>query len=276
MSYLSETTIRWLIPDILNSLGGIATKQEILAYIEDNCVLDPIEDLGKSNSRNEPKFYQRVGNIVSHAAKTGIPYFEHSEGFALMENDDADDKNRWLFTLPNLAVSENTLVTKPANINAYKKSSFGKTKIAKNYPWEKIEKKKQKIAYAGEKFVYESELAWVRDHFPSELSRVEWTSQVHGDGYGYDVRSIDPANPYKNRLIEVKSTTSTKSSTPFYMSPNEIRVFQRIPDPNDILVLYRLYKPDKNYTFFSKKIIMRNELLLNYDFEPSAFRVVKK
>ncbi|WP_235362880.1 protein NO VEIN domain-containing protein [Brevundimonas diminuta] len=34
--------------------------------------------------------------------------------------------------------------------------------------------------------------------------KVEWTSQEHGDGAGYDIRSFDPAG--REWLIEVKAT----------------------------------------------------------------------
>lgn len=278
---LSEGAIRWLIPDILECLGGVATKKEIFMYIEDHCNLDPFDDLAKSDSRNEPKFYQRVGNITSHATKTGLSYVEYAEGFALIKNDALDDRNQWLFVLPNVVAPMSATVKQPAYLAAIKKPTFKKPvpatkRVGKNYPWADIEKKKKEVALAGEEFVYITERQWVKDHFPSELSRVEWASQTEGDGLGYDIRSIDFTDPKKTKFIEVKSTTSRQSDTPFYMSPNELAFFQSMMKLNEVLVLYRLYKPSPDYKQFSKKIIMQQELFRNYGFIPNSYRVVKK
>ena len=65
--------------------------------------------------------------------------------------------------------------------------------------------------------------------------KVEWTSEVRGDGAGYDIRSFEPNG--NERLIEVK-TTNGPAKTPFFLSENE-RAFS--DERADAFRLLRLY-----------------------------------
>lgn len=65
--------------------------------------------------------------------------------------------------------------------------------------------------------------------------KLEWTSDVHGDGAGYDIRSFDLDG--KDRLIEVK-TTNGHALTPFYLSENERQFSTQCPDVFRLLRLY--------------------------------------
>lgn len=65
--------------------------------------------------------------------------------------------------------------------------------------------------------------------------KVEWTSEVLGDGAGFDIRSF--TNDGKERLIEVK-TTNGPAMTPFFISENE-RAFSE--ERADAFRLLRLY-----------------------------------
>jgi hypothetical protein len=66
--------------------------------------------------------------------------------------------------------------------------------------------------------------------------KVEWTSEVRGDGAGYDIRSFDLNG--SERLIEVK-TTNGPSKTPFFLSENERADSDDRPDAFRLLRLYR-------------------------------------
>jgi len=66
--------------------------------------------------------------------------------------------------------------------------------------------------------------------------KVEWTSEVRGDGAGYDIRSFDFDG--KDRLIEVK-TTNGPAKTPFYLSENERAFSDERPDAFRLLRLYQ-------------------------------------
>jgi hypothetical protein len=66
--------------------------------------------------------------------------------------------------------------------------------------------------------------------------RVEWTSEIRGDGAGYDVLSFDADG--RERLIEVK-TTNGAPLTPFFLSENERAFSEERPDAFTLLRLYR-------------------------------------
>lgn len=64
-------------------------------------------------------------------------------------------------------------------------------------------------------------------------TRVEWTSDVHGDGAGYDIRSFELDG--SDRLIEVKATKGG-ATTDFFVTRTEREVSMERPDA------WRLYR----------------------------------
>jgi hypothetical protein len=80
----------------------------------------------------------------------------------------------------------------------------------------------------GEELVLERERAHLLAHGRKDLEqKLEWTSQVRGDGAGYDIRSFELDG--KERLIEVK-TTNGPALTPFFLSENERAFSEERPD----------------------------------------------
>ena len=76
----------------------------------------------------------------------------------------------------------------------------------------------------------------LRAHGQLDLARkVEWTSEVRGDGAGYDIRSFDLNGG--DRLIEVK-TTNGPAKTPFFLSENERGFSTERPEVFRLLRLY--------------------------------------
>lgn len=65
--------------------------------------------------------------------------------------------------------------------------------------------------------------------------KLEWTSDVRGDGAGYDIRSFELDG--SERLIEVK-TTNGSSLTPFFLTENERAFSEERPDAFRLLRLY--------------------------------------
>jgi hypothetical protein len=95
----------------------------------------------------------------------------------------------------------------------------------------------RKLGYAGEEFVFQLEIRRLETLGCSDLSkRVRWISQEDGDGAGYDILSFEPGG--KEKLIEVK-TTYGASTTPFYITQNELSVADERPDHFKI---YRLFE----------------------------------
>lgn len=98
------------------------------------------------------------------------------------------------------------------------------------------EARNSKLGRAGEEFVVEFERArLVRAGASDYAGRVEQVSVGLGDGLGFDVRSF--ALDGSERFIEVKTTRHGKF-TPFFLSPNELRVSRR---ESDRYFLYRVF-----------------------------------
>lgn len=88
----------------------------------------------------------------------------------------------------------------------------------------------------GESFVVEFERRRLRQGGKPDLAeRIEWTSQVRGDGAGYDVQSFNVNG--SRRLIEVK-TTGLGKYFPFAVTANEVRCSEARPNE---FHLYRVF-----------------------------------
>ena len=96
------------------------------------------------------------------------------------------------------------------------------------------------LGKAGEELVFEAEKWRLRQIGRPDLSAlVRWTARDDGDGYGYDVLSFKGhgREPSRKRLLEVKTTTGS-SSTPFFITRNELEVSRERPDAFRIVRLY--------------------------------------
>ena len=88
----------------------------------------------------------------------------------------------------------------------------------------------------GEQHVLSHEIARLVAAERMDLAkRVEWTSDVHGDGAGYDIKSFEPDG--SDRLIEVKATKGGPT-TDFFLTRREREVSVERPD---VWRLYRLH-----------------------------------
>ena len=79
----------------------------------------------------------------------------------------------------------------------------------------------RRLGEMGEKFVVEYEKNRLIQMERRDLAdEVEWSSNEHGDGLGYDVRSFNKDRPDEELYIEVKTTTGGEYQ-PFYITENE-------------------------------------------------------
>lgn len=116
----------------------------------------------------------------------------------------------------------------------------------------------RKLGKQGEELVYMHEQQRLRAADRIDLARkVEWTSEVRGDGAGYDILSFEPDG--SERLIEVK-TTNGPAKTPFFLSENE-RVFS--DERPDAFRLLRLYSFVENPSAFELRPPLSERLVLN-------------
>ena len=117
----------------------------------------------------------------------------------------------------------------------------------------------------GEELVVMQEIKILIDANRQDLAdKVLHVSVVEGDGAGYDIRSYTPEGVIK--FIEVKSTKGS-SSSPFFISPNEVE-FSKKNSAN--YYLYRLFDLDvfhKN----AKVFVMKGDLTEQLELRPTQF-----
>lgn len=115
----------------------------------------------------------------------------------------------------------------------------------------------RELGRRGEELVFHHEQQWLASRDRDDLaSRVEWTSEVRGDGAGYDIRSFEPDG--RERLIEVK-TTNGPAKTPFFISENERAFSEERPDA---FCLLRLYSFSEKPSAFILRPPLTDSLLL--------------
>lgn len=92
----------------------------------------------------------------------------------------------------------------------------------------------------GEELVLEHERTRLLAANRRDLERkLEWTSEVRGDGAGYDIRSFELDG--RERLIEVK-TTNGSVLTPFFLSENERAFSEERPEAFRLIRLHDFRK----------------------------------
>lgn len=103
------------------------------------------------------------------------------------------------------------------------------------------EKKNKVLGLAGELFVLGLETKRLIEAGRSDLAdRIEHTSQVQGDGAGYDIRSFSVTG--EELFVEVKTTQGGKNSS-FYITPNELH-FGKLNSTNYCLMRVFNFKLD--------------------------------
>ena len=114
--------------------------------------------------------------------------------------------------------------------------------LARHVNYTQREAENRRLGESGEQFVLDFERFRLTRAGRSDLAtEVEWSSNVQGDGLGYDVRSFqigtDGVATDEEIFIEVKTTNRGKYQ-PFYISENEVEFSREF---NDRYSLYRVY-----------------------------------
>lgn len=241
---------------------GILTTTEVIDHLQEVIDFDS-EDKEESETRpGEMKIEQRVRNIISHKSSSG----EVKEGFFI---DDSVIPAKWINSeTPSKPLDETKAKNKKEKAKTFKKDKF------KKINWDAVNERNTSLGKTGEEFVYETEVEKVTNSFGEEfVKRVIHLSTMQGDGFGYDILSIDDNK--KSICIEVKTTTNSNPDTPFYMSVNEYEFFKEHEEENDAFI-YRVYDFKENDKHGSILIIPAKELFKNYTFDPVSFKVIKK
>jgi Domain of unknown function (DUF3883) len=100
--------------------------------------------------------------------------------------------------------------------------------IARKYDIAERDARNRALGRAGEERVLAHERATLLAAGRTDLAgQIRWTSEIDGDGAGYDIKSFDADG--SDRLIEVK-TTNGWERTPFHITRNELAVAEAYRD----------------------------------------------
>ena len=254
---VSEMWFRQQIPSILKFNGGAMTKTELVDFLTcyyqfDSEAMSPYP----SRSQNEPRWHQLLGNIVSHA-KSEMQIFP--EGFVVLVQDPEKIRRtgsrrgcEYIFSLlsadQQVDVPENgvmmNLINNPCRID-HLSPSMGHVDMSQ------IAKKRYEVGLAGEQFVMNQERDFILSVCPQYIHQLEWTARDRGDGYGYDIKSIQHDNFKLPLYIEVKATATGDGKCPmFHVSKNEHNFIMAGVGKTDRIIRY-LYGPNDQLTAFS-------------------------
>lgn len=136
--------------------------------------------------------------------------------------------------------------------------------VARKQNFVEREARNRKLGERGEAFVLDYEKWRLGALLRSDLAdRVEWSSEVRGDGLGYDIRSFDHETETE-LFIEVKTTNNAKYSD-FFISENEL-AFSR--ERATQYALYRVYGFSKAPRLFS----LEGSVEQHVNLQPTTFR----
>ena len=260
----SEGEIRKAIKPLVELYGEI-NMSDVKKKISD--VLDfDADDIKKSKTRNgEMRIIQRIGNISSHQIELVKVY---PEGFALdKRKHPAVFKSITGFT-KNIRIKTKQEIVKIRKIN--RNHSLNNKKYVK-LDWNMLNERKTTLGVNGETFVFQTEIERVKKIDPQAVDRVIHLSATQGDGFGYDILSVN--NLGETIFIEVK-TTKGNINSPFYMSVNEKNFFKA--NINNNAYIYRVYNFKEENRHGDICIISAKELFKKYRFDPVTFLVYKK
>jgi hypothetical protein len=124
----------------------------------------------------------------------------------------------------------------PAPSNEDDKETDAVRRLVRKFDPAERDARNRALGRLGEELVLEHERVRLVSDGRGDLARkVEWTSEVRGDGAGYDIRSFNLDG--SERLLEVKTTNGT-ALTPFYLTENERAFSEERPEAFRLLRLH--------------------------------------
>ena len=149
--------------------------------------------------------------------------------------DAADDP----VTMPELPDNvDNVLVPIPKALSKLIFEKPDMPRVGRRIDYARREASNRFLGRQGEEFVLSWEAERLRRHGRDDLARkVEWVSEVQGDGLGFDIASFD-VQTEQPIAIEVKTTRGGQYN-PFFVTRNEAEVSQEMTESYR---LYRLYR----------------------------------
>lgn len=257
------------------------TEQEVSLIVTDYFNMLELELLGqpykKSDHRKElaTKLQNRSSgsiefkhqNVSGVLVELGLPYIEgykpksNYQGILAKEVESFLEANPGF--LEKLAVAPAINPVQPKNIIAPNldeiiESPPEKTILPKatSKPWlsrktrrrdfAEIDAANRQLGKLGEQFVFELEQYRLKAAGRDDLARkVLWASRDIGDGLGFDILSFDDTDD-SEKMLEVK-TTGLGKFFPFYVTGNEVRCSEDIPDQYNLFRVFDFGRDPRLY-----------------------------
>lgn len=277
---VNELWFRQQIPSILKFNGGSMTKVELVDFLMQHYQFDAVAmSPYPSRSRTEPRWHQLLGNVVSHS-KSKVQYFP--EGFIVYAIDTGKTyqshskqgipKFDYVFSLQ----SPDQQVDVPPNgvmmnlINNPKRKDKA-SPLAQGIDMSSIAQKKYEVGLAGEDFVYRQERDFILSTCPNQIKRLVWTARDCGDGFGYDIQSVQHNDIMKPLYIEVKATVTGDGKHPsFHISKNEDAFMQSGVGGTDRIIRY-LYNANDDWSSFDVLDISPEMYITKFNLVPQDY-----
>lgn len=258
---ISESSLHPYIRGLVEEYGELNVT-ELNRLLRKILTLDS-DDLTILSGRKDDRFSQIVRNVVAHTEKD----ISSKNGYII------DKTKKPAVFYAKTRVSENPNESMISNAEIEKRKEKSRKFNARKVDFKTINSEKTALGMAGESFALEWERNRLKDLNVSFdiLEEVIHVSKKFGDGSGYDILSRKDEN-YELFYIEVK-TTKGGLNTPFYISENE-KAFMEINKENT--AIYRVYNYNPEFNIGEIEIIIYDELIKNYEFNPITYKVTKK
>jgi len=269
--------------------GTVWSSWEVDAIVADyfDMLADEVADRAFNKSEHRRALQTLIGrdpgsierkhqNISAVLERLGIPFIRGYKPLPHFQNSLLDAVERYLTakgqpifqftaTAPERVAEASALWVGPAPDVSPKEQDEPERlrQLVRKFDPAERDARNRKLGKLGEELVFMHEQWRLRSADRVELAReVEWTSEVRGDGAGYDIRSFELDGT--ERLIEVK-TTNGPAKTPFFLSENERAFSDERPDAFRLL---RLYSFAENPKAFELRSPLGERLALN----PASYR----
>ena len=158
-----------------------------------------------------------------------------------------------------------TFVSKPAPRQSRRGTTTAEFQTRKSPNYLAQHANNTSLGLFGEQLVLAQEInSLIEGKRPDLAEKVVHVSVVEGDGAGYDIRSFNLDGSIK--FIEVKSTKGS-SSSPFFISPNEIEFSKKNPINYFLYRLFDLDMSNKN----AKVYVINGDLSSQLDLKPTQY-----
>jgi hypothetical protein len=205
--------------------------------------------LQELTGRDRGSIERKHQNVSAVLERLGVPFIRGYKPLAHFQNALLDAVERHLSAngqpvfqlaaaVPDLLAEPSTLwIGPPPEVDPNQQDEPERLRqLVRKFDPAERDAKNRNLGKRGEELAFMHEQQWLRSHGQVELARkVEWTSEVRGDGAGYDIRSFELDG--QERLIEVK-TTNGPAKTPFFLSENGRAFSDERPDAFRLLRLY--------------------------------------